>query len=90
MLPSATLGERGTSVQMAGVTSQARKRSGTEPGSRVLAHSTASAKYPAGLVTVGLHPSALYSLGNLFSFLTEIEIFLPDMASVRVHVLHSV
>lgn len=38
----------------------------------------------------GLHPSALYSLGNLFSFLTEIEIFLPDMASVRVHVLHSV
>lgn len=30
-------GERGTSVQMAGVTSQTKKGSGTEPGSRVLA-----------------------------------------------------
>lgn len=37
MLPLAMLGERGTSVQMAGVTSQAKKESGTEPGSRVLA-----------------------------------------------------
>lgn len=37
MLLSAMLGERGTSVQMAGVTSQARKGSGTEPGGRVLA-----------------------------------------------------
>lgn len=30
-------GERGTSVQMAGATSQTKKGSGTEPGSRVLA-----------------------------------------------------
>lgn len=36
LLPSAMPGERGTSVQMAGVASQTKKGSGTEPGSRVL------------------------------------------------------
>lgn len=42
------------------------------------------ASYPAGPVTVSAL-ELLCLLGNHFSFLTEIEILLPDMASVKVH-----
>ena len=44
----------------------------------------APASYPAGPVTVSAL-ELLCWLGNRFSFLTEIEILLPDMASVKVH-----
>lgn len=42
------------------------------------------ASYPAGPVIVSAF-LLLCLLGNHFSFLTEIEILLPDMASVKVH-----
>ena len=62
-----------------------RQRAGSMMGQTAgFGSALAPASYPAGPVTVSAL-ELLCWLGNRSSFLTEIEILLPDMASVKVH-----